>query len=260
MDRSSATGPADDSEAIRAYADRMAALEKIKSDFLNLASHELRGPLTILTGYTAMMEDGSLGELSPQVKQILPIFLAKTRQMSLLVNQMLEAARLEDARLHLNIGRVDLSLVVRGAVAIVGGLTQAGQAVLMRSPQRPVWVLADEARLESVAASLLDNAIKYSPGGGDIEITVRQDGREASVEVSDRGLGIAPEDMPQLFTRFGRIITPDNSHIPGTGLGLYVAREVMRLHGGDIDVEARESGGTKFTLRLPSGQGLDSAG
>ena len=117
--------------------------------------------------------------------------------------------------------------------------------------EQPVLVLADRARLLTIVANLLDNAVKYSPAGGVVETRLELSGSSAEVTVRDRGLGIARSDLPRLFTRFGRIVTNENSHIPGTGLGLYLARELARMHGGDIRVESRQGLGSAFTLVLP---------
>jgi two-component system sensor histidine kinase BaeS len=116
---------------------------------------------------------------------------------------------------------------------------------------RPVVVNADEARLETAVKNLLDNALKYSPNGGEVECSVAVEGARAVVSVRDQGLGIAADDMSRLFTRFGRIVTAENSHIPGTGLGLYLARELVRMQGGDITATSASGEGSVFTLWLP---------
>jgi signal transduction histidine kinase len=118
-------------------------------------------------------------------------------------------------------------------------------------PDHPVWVDGDPARLNTILSNLIDNAIKYSPDGGPVECTLRVDGRTLIFEVADHGLGIAPEHIGRLFGRFGRIVTADNSHIPGTGLGLYLCQELARMHGGVIDVRSEVRRGSTFLLKLP---------
>jgi two-component system sensor histidine kinase SenX3 len=112
-------------------------------------------------------------------------------------------------------------------------------------------VRADATRLATAIKNLIDNAIKYSPGGADVECRVWAAGGRATVTVRDHGLGIAAEDMDVLFTRFGRIVTAENSHILGTGLGLHLARELMRMQGGDITAISTPGEGSTFTLWLP---------
>jgi signal transduction histidine kinase len=236
---------------LRGTAARMAALEKIKSDFLNLASHELRGPLAVLRGYLAMLSDGSLGDLPPRVRQVLPALNAKANQMAMLITQMLEAARLEDSQLQLKLEPVDLRRLVRQAVDTMGSLTAPGQSLLLGDPGREVLLVADAGRAETIVVNLIDNALKYSPGGGVVQVIVAVDGDSAMLRVRDRGIGIAAEDLPRLFTRFGRLVTAENSHIPGTGLGLYLSREIARMHGGDITVTSEVGEGSEFVLTLP---------
>ncbi len=114
-----------------------------------------------------------------------------------------------------------------------------------------IAVVADQKRLTTMLTNLIDNAIKYSPAGGEIEVRCEHDGRMARVVVRDHGIGINAEQAHMLFTRFGRLVTPETSHIRGTGLGLYLARETARLHGGDIEVTSTPGGGSTFTVILP---------
>jgi signal transduction histidine kinase len=233
------------------HADRMDELEKVKSDFLKVASHELRGPLAILKGYTSMLSDGSLPPNSPATLKVYSVITDKLNEVSELVEQMLETARLEDSRLQLRLERQDLGDAVAMAAARVLPLAGATHQVVIEKKAEAVPVLADHDRLLTILTNLLDNAIKYSPEGGPLEVRVSVEGGQALVTVSDRGLGIAAEDLPRLFTRFGRIVTAANSHIPGTGLGLYFARELTRLQGGDITVISEEGKGSTFTISLP---------
>lgn len=238
---------------LRETAARMGSLEKIKSDFLNLASHELRGPLSVVRGYLALLSDGSLGPLPPRVRQVLPALNAKANQMAMLITQMLEAARLEDSQLQLKLEPVDLRRLVRQAVDTMGSLTAPGQSLLLGDPGREVLLVADAGRTETIIVNLIDNALKYSPGGGVARVIIAVDDDYATLRVVDQGIGIAADDLPRLFTRFGRLVTAENSHIPGTGLGLYLSREIARLHGGDITVTSEAGKGSEFVLTLPLG-------
>jgi signal transduction histidine kinase len=119
-------------------------------------------------------------------------------------------------------------------------------------------VAVDLERIQTILTNLLDNAIKYSPEGGEVRIVVGGDGDSAEVAVVDHGVGIADHDLPTLFTRFGRVMNPVVAHVPGTGLGLYLSRELARLHGGDIVASAVPGKGSTFTLRLPRSHVADS--
>jgi PAS domain S-box-containing protein len=235
---------------LREHAARMVELEKLKGDFLNLASHELRGPLAVLTGYLSMFRDGTL--TTEDLPHVLPVLTVKVQEMEFLVQQLLETARMEEDRLALQPERFDLRSAVERVADRVRLAAAPKHSLVLALPDAPVPVVADRGRVETVIANLVDNAIKYSPSGGPVRCAVASISGRASVSVEDSGIGIAPDALAQLFTRFGRIVTPDSSHISGTGLGLYLSREIARRHGGDIEVESRRGQGSRFTLTLPS--------
>ena len=235
---------------LRKKADQLASLEQAKSEFLRLASHELRGPAATLGGYLSMIEDGSLGPVPQRLRPVLPMLRAKAFQINLLANEMVEAARLEDGRVQLKRKRIDLREIVRRNVATAE--TTATPRHRLRFDDRiggELWVLGDALRLEIIIANLLDNAVKYSPKGGDVTAQLSMSGDVAVLKVQDQGIGIAAEDMDRLFVRFSRVNTLTD--VPGTGLGLYLARELARLHKGEIVAASTPGVGSEFVLRLP---------
>ena len=234
---------------------RLSALEQAKSQFLNIASHELRSPLTVLRGYLSLIAEGSIGDVGPQLRQILPMLETKVSQMTDLVDEMLETARLDDHRLELDVVRVALGEVVAEQLEQLEPLREPGHRFVVECPDEPVEVRGDAGRLALIVRNLASNALKYSPGGGDITVRLTADGDLARLEVADQGLGIADEHQATLFTRFGRVLTPQTRHIPGTGLGLYLCRQLARLHRGDIEVRSRVGEGSVFTLVLPLARG-----
>jgi PAS domain S-box-containing protein len=238
-----------EAEKLRDHANRLAQLERTKSEFLNIASHELRGPLALVRGYLSMLEDGTL---SPDdLPGILPAMTGKLQQMELLVQRMLETARLEASRFELHIEPLDVAQLVERVVGNYRAFEPSMHTITLTRPEEAVLVRGDPGRLEIVVSNLLDNAIKYAPQGGPVRCLVAHRRERVFVSVEDSGLGIADAAMGRLFSRFGRIVTPANAHIDGTGLGLYLAREIARHHGGDILVESREGSGSRFTLVLP---------
>ena len=239
------------SQQLREHGERMAALDKAKGDFLRLASHELRTPLGVIKGYISMLEEGSLGGLPDTAIAVMPTLLTKVAEMHLLIDQMLETARMEDERMQLTRERCDLRTVLRDAVTAMEPSASENHRLVLEVPATPVRVSGDVGRLGTILRNLIDNAIKYSPAGGDVKCRVSVDDGLAAVSITDEGLGIDEADMPKLFTRFGRIVTADNSNIQGTGLGLYISRELARMHGGDIQAVSRVHEGSTFTLRLP---------
>lgn len=245
-----AIGNVDRYRMARREAQRLAELENVKSEFLRLASHELRGPLAVVRGYLSMFEDGSLPEVGGQARTVLPVMSAKLGQMSRMVDDMLETARLEDRRLQLTMRPTDLRDVVHHTIDDFSVHTGV-HSLHVDICAEPLPIYGDAGRIGTIIRNLLDNALRYSPDGGRITVAVRADHELGEVTVSDEGIGISEADMARLFERFGRIVTPENSQIAGTGLGLHLSRELARLHGGDIDVESCEGKGSTFRLRLP---------
>ncbi|HVS07261.1 MAG TPA: ATP-binding protein [Candidatus Dormibacteraeota bacterium] len=231
--------------------ERLAALEKTKTQFLNLASHELRSPLGVINGYLSMLEQGSLGQLQESGLRAVEVLKAKTAELSLLVAQMLDSARLEDGRLALKRDRLDVCEVAADAMQVARPLAGPDHVLTLETPPVAVTVLGDADRIKTIVSNLLENAIKYSPTGGRVQCVVSVADGVATLRVVDSGVGIAREDLPRLFNRFERIEHRATSHVGGTGLGLYLSRELARQHGGDIRVESRPGSGSTFTLTLP---------
>jgi signal transduction histidine kinase len=231
--------------------ERMAALEKSKSQFLNLASHELRGPMTVIRGYVSMMETGILGHLNERGLKAAAVMDAKVSEMSALIEQMIESARLEEGGLIADLKVTDLRDLARTAVEGARPLVDKNHELTLKVPRRPVEVRVDIDRSGTIITNLISNALKYSPAGGAVHCEVSAARGEAVVTVKDEGIGIAPEHLSALFTRFGRVMTPETQHLPGTGLGLYLARQLARLQGGDITVESKPGHGSTFALHLP---------
>jgi signal transduction histidine kinase len=236
----------------REHAERMEELEKVKSHILNLVSHELRSPLTVAVGYVSMLEEEALGPLTPESRAVLPIVMSKLNAMETLVAEMLEVSRLEEGALVLKRRQTDLREICRETVATIRPLLDHQHRLSFVEPPEKAMVFADRDRVGTILTNLLSNAVKYSPEGGEIRCEVSAEARLVHVAISDQGLGIAPEDLPRLFTRFGRILTPENRGISGTGLGLYLSRELARQHHGDISVSSTTGVGSTFTLTLPA--------
>jgi signal transduction histidine kinase len=237
----------------RAHLRRAEALERAKGAFLNRASHELRTPLTVLRGYLHLLEDGAFGELNQDMSEdVVPALITSVEEINSLVEGMLVAARLEYG-VELALEPLDLRDVVRDTVRGVEE-TFAGEpapTVIVESPAGPVTVLADREQLSTVLANLVRNAMKFSPPRGEVRCTVARRGVVGAVSVGDHGPGIPSEQLPRLFTRFGRIDVPGSAGTRGAGLGLYIARELARMHGGDVTVQTQPGAGSTFELTLP---------
>ena len=229
----------------------MESVERVKTDILRLASHELRSPLTVLHGYLSLIRGGFFGDITGPLDDVMKILERRTGEMNSLVNDMLVAARVEDSAGATEAETIDLRALVREAADSLAPRVSAQHRLHVELPESPVPARVDSERVVLALRNILDNAIKYSPDGGDVVCDVIDDVTTARIRVADHGLGIAPEDREKLFTRFGRVVTSANSHIPGIGLGLYFTREVARRHGGDVTLVDGGDNETVFELTLP---------
>ncbi len=172
--------------------------------------------------------------------------------MSRLVDQMVEVARLEEGSLRLRADRVDLSTVADQAVDLARALEEPpGHGIVFEPFPGELNVLGDPERIEMILSNLLSNAIKYSPSGTEVTVILDKTAELGRVAINDQGVGIPLTEQMRLFTRFMRVERPDRDHVPGTGLGLYLSRELARRMGGDVVLQWAGSGGSSFALLMP---------
>jgi signal transduction histidine kinase len=153
----------------------------------------------------------------------------------------------------------DLRAIASAAVAKLEPVLDERHHIVLKSPSRPVRVMVDAERVTTIVTNLIDNAVKYSPDGGEVTVMVTTGGGVARLGVKDTGIGIARDDLPILFTRFGRVSNSSTDHFPGTGLGLFLGRQLARLQGGEITVDSVPGEGSTFTLHLPIAERVDRA-
>jgi PAS domain S-box-containing protein len=230
---------------------RLLELERSKSTFLNLVAHELRSPLTVLRGYLSLFRDLDEKGRRALEQRSLPALEAKTREMSRLVDQMVEVARLEEGSLRVRAERLDLGTVVEQAVEITRALDDPIHRIIFEPHPEELNVVGDEDRIRIVLGNLLSNAMKFSPAGGDVVVAVEKVGDFGQVSVIDQGVGIQLEDQVKLFNRYTRLEREDTQHVPGTGMGLYLSRELARRQGGDLKLLWSGPGGSAFALTVP---------
>jgi signal transduction histidine kinase len=232
---------------------RVAELEEMKSTYLRLASHELRTPIGVARGYMDLAQRGELGELAQPARDALSQASASLQDVDAILTEMVEIARMQEGRRLLKVETLDLREPVGEAFQRVAPLATSHR-LRVSQPASPLWVEGDRLRIRSLIRNLLENAIKYSPAGGEIRCVVSEGNGVASLTVSDEGLGIHPSQLERLFRRFERAPQTSLSGIPGTGLGLHLAREIARAHEGDLRVSSRPGVGTTFVLTLPLAQ------
>jgi signal transduction histidine kinase len=230
---------------------RILDLDRQRQDYLSNVSHELRTPLTVVQGYLEAIVEGTA---SGQAEHFLRVAVDQCQRLARMIDEVLEVSRLEQgvAQKHLRWKSVDLGDTVRRVTRTLRG-EAAGKAVRLveRLPADlpPVW--GDDRLLRLLVLNLVENAVKFTPGGGSVEVGLEARGNEMALRVSDTGIGIPHEHQGRIFDKFFTVEAgPSRSH-PGAGMGLYLVREVIEIHRGRIEVESRPGSGARFEVVLP---------
>jgi len=238
-------------EIRQARAAAEAAVQQ-RDSFISTAVHELKTPLAVLLGNAQLLlrraeQDFALDAIN---RRNLRIIVAQAQRLNRLIATLLDVSRLESGRLisaryPVDLGRVASQLAEELTPTLIR------HVISLDLPDEPVLVAGDELRLEQVVQNLLHNAVKYSPGGGEIRVVVRRDENEALLSVSDEGIGIPEAELPGLFQRYFRASNAAARQIRGMGFGLFVVREIVESHGGTVEAQSVEGSGSTFTVRLP---------
>jgi signal transduction histidine kinase len=237
----------------RGRAAALAELEKARREFMQIASHELRTPLTVIRGYASMLDDGSLGELPKGARQAIRTLLDKSGEMRVQIERMLLLARLEDATVPPLMASLDLATVVREAVDRVRPQVELKHGeVDVRIDRAPLPVIGDQERLGTALDNLLQNAVKFSDGPPRVQVAGSRDNGRIRLRVTDHGIGIPDSAKPHLFEKFYRVNDPQLQNVAGTGIGLYLVRQVVEGHGGQVSVSSRPGEGSVFEIDLPA--------
>jgi signal transduction histidine kinase len=226
-------------------------LDRLKDEFVATASHELRTPLTSISGYLEMSLDPVEGPLSPTREAHLKIVQRNVDRLTALVDQLLFLARADSHALELDRQPVDLGDVLIEAAETARPATSAKNIALVVEAEPSQQAVADRRQLLRIVDNLVTNAVKFTPDGGTVRLTVRRDGATAVLEVSDTGSGVPPAEQPELFGRFYRGANAVEEAIPGSGLGLAISQVIAEAHGTTIRVESTPGAGSTFSLALP---------
>jgi len=217
------------------------------------ASHELRTPLTIMrVELESLSQDAPLDKAT---REKIGSILEETVRMGKMVEGLLAISRLDTGEAVINVGRFDLSALVAATAEQIALLAEEKNITVRCPAIEPVEVIGDRFRVQQVIVNLMDNAIKYSPAGGDILLNTRVAGGDAILEVDDDGPGIPGEALPHVFERFFRADSVRTHSVNGTGLGLSIVRSICLAHGGSVEAANRAGGGCRITVRLPLSQG-----
>jgi signal transduction histidine kinase/CheY-like chemotaxis protein len=227
---------------------RLVELDRMKSELVNVVAHDFRSPLASILGWAELLEAGADGGVEERRSSVRAIVGAATR-MAGLMDRTLESTRLETGQFAFDFRLVDLGARVREAAAHF--TSDPAHPLVVEAPEEPLPCWADGERIAEVVENLLSNAVKYSPGGGEVRLEVRRERETAVVSVSDRGIGIAPEDRGRLFRPFSRLHDRKLTGIEGFGLGLSICERFVRAHGGQFDVRSAPGEGSTFSFTLP---------
>jgi signal transduction histidine kinase len=230
---------------------------RLKSDFVGIVAHELRNPLTAIRGYTqTLLQDVEFTLPKETVHEFYETIEADTDRLLDMIDELLDISRLESGRpLHPALTDVELApLIERLArrTRLQKGFTSRHRLRTEMSPDLPATIVADENKLNQILSNLLTNAVKYSPEGGEVVLRAAPDGpNHVRIEVQDPGIGLSEDQIARLFNRYERIERPEIENIPGTGLGLFLVKHLVDMHGGEIACSSEPGKGSLFTVRLP---------
>jgi signal transduction histidine kinase len=226
---------------------------RVRSQFLNMAAHELRTPLAVIGGYLSMLADGTLGPAPASWETPLSVLVDKSRELAHLIDDILLAGRLEGGIARTAGRSMDLSETLGDAIRRAEPRAELLAANLeMRAPHSVVRVWADPDHVGRILDNLVNNAFNYSPAPPRVTVTVETDAESAVVRVEDKGRGVARDNRDRIFQQFVRVDDPADGYPPGTGLGLFISRALAERYGGSLELEWSELGvGSRFALRLP---------
>lgn len=231
---------------------RLREIAELREEFLALTTHDLRSPLTVISGVISFFTSGRLGELSPEQKNMVGMMERNTQNLIELVNDLLDAAKLESGTLQLELTSTNISALIHEICEPLEPIAnERGITLTQDVPAGLPPVRADRAKLRRVIVNLLSNALKFTPKGGRVVVRVEQPDSLLRISVADTGVGIAPEDIPLLFDKYEQARHRATRGEKGTGLGLYITRQLVELHGGEIHVESEVGRGSTFSFTVP---------
>lgn len=229
--------------------------EMMRENFITLVSHQLRSPLASVKQYFGVIQEGFAGEVTDKQKEIIQKASGYIDSLVQLINDWLDMSRVEAGRIRDKSEPVALAAVLSEATEVLKPQAEARKVVLeLNSADNLPQLYGDPKCLKEAFLNLLNNAIIYNREGGSVTVSVKEQGDELVIEVSDTGIGISQENLPFIFDEFFRVKSKETQHIPGTGLGLPIARKIIEAHNGYVKVASEPGKGTTFSIFLPKAQ------
>jgi PAS domain S-box-containing protein len=231
---------------LKEYADQLQKLNRHKDEFIGMAGHELKTPLTSVSAYLQLLDKA---DIEGDNKRFVSKALQNVSKLTTLVTDLLDVSKIEAGKLQMHIENFDLVELVAESVDNFRHIT-VSHAIEFETTKAPIYVNGDRTRIEQVMVNFLTNAVKYSPEAKDIEVQMKRTDSDVIVSVHDKGIGVAEDQLDKLFSRFYRA-----DELPGTisglGIGLYISKEIIQRHGGKIWVESELGRGSAFYFSLP---------
>jgi two-component system phosphate regulon sensor histidine kinase PhoR len=237
---------------LREQQKELQRLNESKDEFISLASHQLRTPATAIKQLLGLLIDGYIENVPDNIIEILKkTYDSNERQISI-VNSLLKVAQIDSGKIVLRKKSVDINETITSVINQYKGIiAECDQSIEVSLYDEPLFGYVDEQYYRMALENILDNASKYSQAGSKIFISTRPTDEQVLVIIRDTGVGIKPEDLPNLFDKFNRISNELSHKVAGSGLGLYWVEKVIDLHQGSIDVDSEINNGTTFTIKVP---------
>jgi signal transduction histidine kinase len=249
-------------EELQMMSDRLATanqelkrLDNAKSEFISIASHQLRTPLTAIKGYTSLMLEGSYGKIDNQIQDVINKVYSANNRLIDLVENLLSISRLESGRMQYNFQLTQLADIVQDTISMFAVIAKKQNTeLIVVTPEMPLPLMSlDAGKIREVISNLVDNALKYTSQNGSVTVKMEQvDDEKVRLSIKDTGIGIHKEDLEHIFLKFARSKETEKLYVGGTGLGLYVGRTFIEKHGGRLWAESVGPGqGSEFICELP---------
>ncbi len=231
---------------------KLKELDQLKSEFLSLATHQIRAPLTAIKGYASLVLEGDYGQISSQVEGAVKNIFESCQNLVLIVGDFLDISRIEQGRMKYEMSDFDINSLISDIIEkLRPNVESAGLSISLNSPKEKLLVYLDQNKIRQVISNIIDNSIKYTKSGS-ITVSIEKDGLDVLISVKDTGIGISKEDIPKLFAKFVRAKDASKTNVIGTGLGLYIAKQMVEAQAGKVWVSSEGLyKGSTFYIRLP---------
>jgi signal transduction histidine kinase len=241
------------SASYASMAAQLAELDRMKAEFISVASHELKTPINVIIGYVELLQERVYGDVNPRQQEVLATLMKQANSLTRLVKRLLDISRFEASGGKLDVRDIHLQRFLTNMESSFRVLAQQRgiEFSIRHAPDLPETVHWDEDRMNEVIGNLLSNAFKFTPRDGSVVLSVERVDESVQVTVADTGAGIAPDQLQHIFQKFFQADNQAQAAVKGTGLGLAIAKEIVEAHGGTISAESQRGAGSKFTVLLP---------